>query len=219
MACFGAAQAWRPVEGDCAGGGHLVQGIEGSGGGVGATVKATSPASTMAPGAISAGPLDPGVPRPRFHSRSRGRDGRPAGGTGGQLQVRARDAGVGQLQVGVGVAPGRDRGGGPQRQPAAGVEAGDDPQLESRRGRCVDVVRGPARADRRALVEPDLLERQIAVAEAAIEHESRSIPVPQRHQQVPDGRLRVDQCQLNVDRLVTVAANHDAHSKTQASCL
>ena len=125
--------------------------------------------------------------------------------------MRARDPCVGQAQVAVGVTADRDRRAGSQRHPTASVEAGDDAQLERSRRGCVDVPRRPAGADPRALVEADLVERELAVAEATVEHEPGTGAVAESHQQVTHGRLRVDRRQLHVDRGETVPPNHDVH--------
>jgi hypothetical protein len=101
---------------------------------------------------------------------------------------------------------------GGQRDPAAGVEARDHPKLEQVRRLGVRLGGAVGGMDARALVQADLRQRQVDMAEPAVDHDPPGpAGVGQRVEEVPDRRVLTAQSQLEVRCLTRGVVEHDSH--------
>ena len=130
---------------------------------------------------------------------------------GRDAQMAARHALVGEHQVAVGIAADDDSA-RREHQPAAGVEAGDHPQLEPRRRRLAAGGRAVGGMDPGPFIEPDLRQRQIDVAEAPVEHDAAGArAIGQRIEQIADRGVLTAQLQLEVRCLARGVVEHHSH--------
>ena len=149
---------------------------------------------------------------PRAVDRFQVSDGGPQAARAGlDAQMAAGDALVAEREIAVAVAAHDDAARGQRHRPT-GVEAGDDPQLEdSRRG--LERLGGAiGRLDARPLVEADLGEGEVDVAEAPVDHDAASLGgIGQRVEQVADRGVLASEPELHVLWPAGVVVEYDAH--------
>ena len=140
-----------------------------------------------------------------------GDGGAQPAGAGLHAQMAARDALVAEAEIAVGVAA-DDHARRGQRDRLTGVEAGDDPQLQDRR-RGLGPLRGTVgRLDARALVEPDLGEREVDVAEAAVDDDAAGLRrIGQGVEQVAHRGVLASEPELQILWRACVVVEYYAH--------